>query len=52
MFMILGDPLPLAIKNINESPKVNDPCNAVLYIGGPITYIHDLSIENNASPIK
>ena len=56
MFTILGDPLQLAIQNINESPKVYDPCNAVLYFRGPTTYIHGsyhetITRENDANPL-
>ena len=42
-----------------ESPKVNDPYDALVYFSGPTTYIHDsyhktitLSIENDASPLR
>ena len=55
---ILGDPLPLTIKN-NEPSQVNDPYNACVYLREPTTYIHDsyqkrttLTIENYASPLK
>ena len=57
--MILGDPLPLTIQKQCESPKVDDPYDAIVYFRGPTTYIHDsyhktktLTIENDASPLR
>jgi hypothetical protein len=53
------DPLPLTITKQYESPKVNDPYDALVYVREPTTYIYDsyhktttLTIENDANPLK
>jgi hypothetical protein len=53
------DPLSLTITKQYESPKVNDPYDALVYVREPTTYIYDsyhktttLTIENDANPLK